>query len=71
MKTFTVTRHVTCCEDCPYRESKRDGESYCTASKGGITQAITQWNIARQNREALTPTCPMWDEAKEEMPDEI
>ena len=70
MKTFTVTSHVTCCGDCPYRESNRDGDSYCSASEGGgITQAITQWYIARQNREALTPTCPMWDEAKEETTD--
>jgi hypothetical protein len=53
---------VTECGRCPYRDADQDGDSYCAMSDG---YAEVRRRLIRENCDGLTPSCPMYQDAKE------
>jgi hypothetical protein len=59
MTTRIFTVEVTGCMDCPFhRDESIDSVARC------IRVHVGQVQLARENEYAITPTCPMWNEAK-------
>ena len=66
MRVLTRTLQTTGCHNCPARDSDRDGNSYCTESHADMIECR---RLYQQNNDQLTPTCPMWEQAKEKEPE--
>jgi hypothetical protein len=59
-RAFTVV--VTGCKDCPKTKySMFTGNYWCGHDPNGVSASV---HIYDQNYSAITPTCPMWNEAK-------
>jgi hypothetical protein len=57
-RAFTVV--VTSCRVCPHR-TYSSHDYWCLIGSGVVSQCI---ELYKQNRNAITPSCPMWNEAK-------
>jgi hypothetical protein len=52
---------VTKCGECPKADRFED-DRWCTATV--INE--NQWEIYEQNKDGITPTCPMWQQQNKE-----
>lgn len=58
-RAFTFV--VTGCSNCPSARIIKIGYGICSEI---TTAGIDDHEIYKQNKDAITPTCPMWNEAK-------
>lgn len=56
-RAFTVV--VTACKNCPAVSGLRGAGAYCSRAN-----PVLRFEAYMENYQAITPSCPMWSEAK-------